>query len=118
MLGIKKVSGTWWKVLSGAGIIAGLILSLAQLSDYYWQKAETLVKGTVEQSTIQVTAELRKTERKIGAFLIDDIRFRLLAIRDEVAYLKRNNVEVPRYIERQEELLSDQLSEAREKWKN
>ena len=118
MLGVKKVSGTTWKVLSGVGIIAGLLLSVGQLSDFYWKKAENLVKGTVEQSTIQVTAELRKTERKIGAFLIDDIRFRLIAIRDEIAFLVKREQAVPRYLTRQQELLTDQLVEARDKWKN
>ncbi len=112
----KKVPGWLWKVFGGIGTVAGVILSVSQLSDYYWEKAETLVKGSVTQSAIMITTELKKTEQRIGGFLIDGIQFRIIGIQDEMAIYTRQGKTPPPYLNRQLELLKDQLGEAKGKW--
>ena len=113
---LKSVPGWIWKIIGGIGTVAGVILSVNQLSDYYWQKAENLVKGSVTQSTLKVTSELKKTEQRIGGFLVDDIQFRIIGIQDEMAVFERAGKNPPPYLKRQLELLKDQLDEAKEKW--
>lgn len=112
-----KAAPSWvWKVIGAAASIAALIVSLIQISDYYWAKVETLVKGSVTESTIKVTTALRKTERTIGNFLVDDMKFRIIGVQDEIAVFMRSNKPVPLYLVRQLDLLKDQLDEAKEKW--
>jgi len=113
---IKKVPGWIWKVFGGIGTIAGVILSVNELSDYYWDKAEELVKGSVTQATLKVTAELKKTERSIGGFIVDDIKFRIIVVQDTIAEYARNEKRPPTYLKRQLDFLKDELSEAKEKW--
>jgi hypothetical protein len=114
---IKDTKPWVWKVIGGLASTAALLVSLTQLSDYYWDKVDTLVKGSVTQSTLKVTAELRKTERSIGGFLVDDIKFRIVGVQDEIAVFVRKGEKVPLYLNRQLDLLKDQLEEAKEKWK-
>ena len=100
-----------------AASIAGLLVSITQLSTYYWDKVDNLVKGSVTQSTLKITSELKSTERSIGGFLIDDIQFRIISVQDEIAVYVRAGKKVPLYLNRQLDLLKDQLDEAKEKWK-
>jgi len=77
---IKNTPAWAWKLIGALASIAALAVSLTQLSDYYWNKVDNLVKGSVTQSTVLVTSELKKTERSIGGFLIDDIQFRIIGV--------------------------------------
>jgi len=113
---LKNTPSWVWKLIGALASIAGLAVSATQLSDYYWNKVDTLVKGSVTQSALQVTTELKKTERSLGGFLVDDIQFRIIGVQDEIAVYKRKGQTVPIYLERQLELLKDQLEEAKEKW--
>lgn len=113
---IKKVPGWIWKVFAGIGTVAGVILSVNQLSDYYWEKAEKLVRGSVTQATLKVTTELRKSEQSIGGFIVDDIKFRIIVVQDTIAEYERNDQKSPAYLKRQLDFLKDELSEAKEKW--
>jgi hypothetical protein len=105
-----------WKLITAVGTLAGLAVSATQLSDWYWQKVDDLVKGSVTQSAIEVTTELKKTERSLGRFLVDDIEFRIIGVQDEIGEYRRMNKQIPIYLERKLELLEDQLEEAKEKW--
>lgn len=108
---------TWvWKLIGAITSIAGLIVSAMQIYDNYWNKVDNLVKGSVMQSTLKVTAEIKKTETSIGRFLIDDIQFRIISIQDEINVFIRANKKPPLYLKRQLNLLEDQLNEAKEKW--
>jgi len=113
---LKETPPWVWKLITAVGTIAGLAVSATQLSDWYWKKVEDLVKGSVTQSAIQVTTELKKTEISLGRFLVDDIEFRIVGVQNEIDEYRRSNKTVPLYLERRLELLHDQLEEAKEKW--
>ena len=113
---IKSTPPWVWKLITALGTIAGLIVSATQISDWYWNKVDTLVKGSVTQSAIKVTTELKKTERSLGRFLVDDIEFRIIGVQDEIAVYRRANEPVPIYLERKLDLLEHQLEEAKDKW--
>jgi len=117
--GKLKLVPVWiWKAIGGVGTVATVILSVSQLSDYYWEKAENLVKGSVTQSAIMITTELKQTEQRIGGFLIDGIQFRIIGIQDQMAIFERRGEKSPPYLKRQLDLLGDQLNEAKQKWED
>lgn len=113
---LKETKPWVWKLIGGLASVAALAVSLTQLSDYYWNKVDNLVKGSVTQSAVVITTELKRTERSLGGFLIDDIQFRIIGVQDEIAVYTRAGKPAPIYLNRQLDLLKDQLEEAKEKW--
>ena len=114
---LKNTPAWVWKLIGAIGTIAGFLVSLTQLSDYYWNKVDNLVKGSVTQSTLRLTEEISRTERSIGYFLVDSIQFRIIVVEDEINEYKNRNEKVPLHLQRQLRILKDQLEEAKERWK-
>lgn len=119
MAGMDAVSNipTWmWKTVIAVATLAGLVVSMVQITDSYWKRVDDLVKGSVMQSTLKVTTQINDVEERIGGFLIDGTQFRIIGIQDEIAKISREGNQPPAYLTRQLNILEDQLSEAKEKW--
>ena len=119
MAGMEAVSNipTWmWKTVIAVATLAGLVVSMVQITDSYWKRVDDLVKGSVMQSTLKVSTQITDVESRIGGFLIDGLQFRIIGIQDEIAKNKREGKPDPDYLIRQLNILKDQLGEAKEKW--
>ena len=109
---IKSLPAWMWKVFVSVGTVASVIWGMIQL----WTGLQNIVHDSVKQSTINITAEIVKSEHNIGSFLIDDLRERKIVIEDEISQVMREEKPVPHHLIRKLRMMEERLEEGKEKW--
>lgn len=102
-------------LVRAAGIAAAVVVFISATIGLYFT-VESRVKDAMAENTKNLTMEIKRSAVDLAAMHRDDLEFRILIKKREIASLRRADKPIPERLEIELDALRDQLEEVKEKW--
>lgn len=102
-------------LLRAVGIASAVVMFISGTIGLYFT-VESRVKDAMAENTKHLTLEIKRSAVDLASMHRDDLEFRVLIKKREIAALRRAGNPVPERLEIELGALQDQLEEVKEKW--